>query len=144
MPLMGLLVVALHIFCAVHAYRRGRGSQRIWIIIVFPVVGCLIYFFVEIFPLHHVERQAVGLSHKLIRAVDPGRDMRLLIDDATACGSVNNKIALAEECVRSGFYDDAIMLYSSRRDSIYRSDPALMHGLAIAFFAKEKFAFAKE
>ena len=144
MPLIGLLVVLLQIYCAVHAYRRGRGSQWLWIIIVFPVIGCLIYLFAEVFPLHHVERQAVGLSRKLIRAVDPGREMRLRIDDVAACGSVNNRIALAEECVRSGFYVDAIKLYSSCLDSIYRDDPMLMYGLAIAFFAKEEFGFARE
>jgi hypothetical protein len=144
MPLIGLLVVALQIYCAVHAYRRGRGSQWIWIIIALPVVGCLIYLFAEIFPLHHVERHAAGLSRTLMRAVDPGRVMRLRIDDAAACGSVNNKIALAEECVRSGFYDDAIKLYSTCLDSIYRDDSMLMYGLAIAFFAKEEFGFAKE
>ena len=47
--LYGLLAIIQFSF-AFHALRTGRGGIWITVIIVFPVVGCLAYYFMEVFP----------------------------------------------------------------------------------------------
>jgi hypothetical protein len=46
------------------------------------------------------------------------------------CGSVDNKAALAEECLARGFSHEAIKLYRSCLTGVHANDPALLFGLA--------------
>lgn len=69
----------------------------------------------------------------MVKVADPGRDYRLAKRNAELVGSVDSKRALAEECIRSGRFGDAIELYESAMEGpLGGSDPALLKGLARA------------
>ena len=47
MPILGFLHIAVAIFFAVHAVRSGRNMYWIMILILFPFLGSVVYFFAE-------------------------------------------------------------------------------------------------
>ena len=144
MPILGVLILLIQVGFAYHAVKSGRELYWIVIIMMFPVVGCLVYFFLAIYPTLGIERQARKLSDGIAKAIDPSREMKARIDDVAACGSLNNKMLLAEECLNMGFYDDAIKLYSGCMDGPYANDPLLQMGLASSHFHKGEFPSARQ
>jgi hypothetical protein len=144
MPFLGVLVLLIQVGFAVHAIRNGRELYWVVIIIMFPMIGCLVYFFVAVYPTLGIERHARKLSDGIAKAIDPSRAMRARIDDVAACGSLNNKMLLAEECLNRGFYDDAIKLCAGCMEGAYATDPLLMMRLAHAQFCKGDAVAARE
>ncbi len=138
MPLLGALLMIIDLTFAIHVYRTGRPLWWIAIIFGFPVLGSLAYFLMEVFPTlgatTHVKR--------VIKVIDPGADMRSRLNEVETCGSMSNKTALADECINSGLFDDAINLYSSCMTGPYQDDPVLEFGMAEALFYKRDFGKA--
>jgi hypothetical protein len=143
MPLVGLIHVLIGFTFAYHVLKTGRPYWWLFIIFGFPVAGPLLYFFIELWPALGMDRTVRAASQHLAKIVDPGRDMRERIDDVATCGSVDNKIALAQECIANGFYDDAIKLYQGCMTSIYKDDPLLLYGLAVSYFQKGSYVEAR-
>jgi hypothetical protein len=143
MPFIGLIHLLIGFIFAWHVLKSGRPYWWLFIIFGFPVAGPVLYFFVELWPELGMDRGVRAASQRLTRIVDPGREMRERIDDVATCGSVDNKIALAQECINSGFYDDAIKLYQGCMTSIYKDEPLLQYGLAVSYFQKQSYAEAR-
>ena len=143
MPILAFLEIALQIFFAVHAVRTGR-DRWLWLIIVFPLVGGLVYFFVEFLPdlRHQPVTQKAGSS--LFKLLDPGRELRHLRDQLARTDSINNRKALADGYVRAGLFKDAIDLYQTCLRGTYVDDPGIMEGLSLAHFFQEDFIGAKK
>ncbi len=144
MPVLVVLNYLVAITFAVHAVRNRQQMYWVFILLMFPVLGSLVYFFYAIFPTLGVERHAVSMGRSLLKAVDPDRDMRVRIDEVALCGSMENKIALAEECMNRAFYHDAAKLYHDAMSGMYANDPLLGHGLGTALFALENYTEAKD
>ena len=69
----------------------------------------------------------------MVKVTDPGRDYRVAKRNVDLVGSVDSKRALAEECIRTGRFGDAIELYeSAMQGPLGASDPALLKGLGRA------------
>ena len=47
MPLLGLVVLIIQICFAYHALKSGRPYWWLFVIMAFPVVGCLLYYFID-------------------------------------------------------------------------------------------------
>jgi len=132
MPLLAALSLAIQLFFIVHAYRSGAPRYWIFVIFAFPVAGCLAYYFFEVFPKSREARSARKAVRGIVKALDPDRDLRARVEEVRTCGSVDNRMALAEECIVSGLYGDAIRLYESCREGPYANDPQILYGLARA------------
>lgn len=143
MPLLGLLSLLIQVYFAIHAYNTGRQGW-IYIIILFPGVGSLIYFLAEFLPdfvKSHTGRQA---AKNFWGIVDPGRELRYLRNQAEMADSVKNRKALAEGCISAGLFEEAISLYQSCLEGMYADDPSIQEGLCLAYFLKGDFDTAKE
>jgi hypothetical protein len=135
-----IVLLGFDILCAVHVVKTRRPLYWVFIIFVVPGFGALVYFIAEMLPdlLHSREaRQAVQGARK---AMDPERDYRALADQFDTADTVANRQALAEECLRLGKTEQAITLYQGALAGIHKTDPALMHALARAYFAAGDFA----
>ncbi len=144
MPLLGLLSLIIQIFFAVHAVKTGRDRYWLFIIIFFPGIGSLVYFFAEFLPEMRagaVFRQAGSTLGKL---VDPGRELRQMQEELELNDSVKNRLALAKAYVDAGMFDEAIAMYESCMQGIHTDDPPAMEGLCCAYFFKGDYAGAKE
>lgn len=133
MPGIIAITVIIQAFFIYHIIRNNRPYWWAFVILSAPILGCVIYYFVEIFPHSNEHRAARRTGRNLLRALNPDAVMRKRIEETEICGSVANKSALAEECLAAGFAADAIRLYQSSLISAHANDPVLMFGLARAY-----------
>jgi hypothetical protein len=136
MTFAALFTILIQVGFAVHVVRTGRNAMWLWIIIFVPLVGCLVYFIAEILPEAGRSQAVHRAKSHLVNAVDPGRELRRRREALEATGTVENRVALADECVEARMYDEAITLYRECLVGIHKDDPAILIGLARAQFEK--------
>ena len=132
MPLVLALNVFVQLFFVVHAYRSGAPRYWVFVILAFPVAGCLAYYFLEVFPRSREAVSARRAARSLARTFDPHKALRARMDQLEVCGSIDNRVALAEECLAAGLPAEAVTLYRSTLAGAYEGDPHLRFGLARA------------
>lgn len=132
MPLIGAVVVAIQFCFAYHALKTGRPYWWIFVIMAFPVMGCVIYYFVEVFPGSREARRANKAARAIARALHPDAELGKRVEELEICGSVDNKLALAAECLNQRMYAEAVRLYESCLQGAYAKDGAILFGLARA------------
>lgn len=132
MPLLAGLTLAIQFCFAYHALKTGRPYWWLFIIMAFPVMGCVIYYFVEVFPGSREQRTAHKTARKLAKALQPDADLKRRAEELEICGSVENRMALAEECMNQRMHGEAVRLYESCLTGAFRSDGAILFGLARA------------
>jgi hypothetical protein len=134
------LQLAINIFCCHHVWKTGRPYYWMFIIIGFPVFGALAYVFFEIVPSGGADKHL----KRVIKHFSPGADYKARLDEVERCGSLANKMSLADECINTGQFDDAIKLYRSVMVGHYAEDLSVMYGLGTAYFYKRDAAQAIE
>ena len=122
------------VLCVVHAIRNGNVWPWIYIIVLLPGIGSIIYFFMEIVPEMTRSRQAARLQSNIRQMADPHRSLREAHRAAEMVGSVDAKRALAEEYVARGNYAGAVEIYRDAAQGQFKDDPAVLLGLARAQF----------
>jgi hypothetical protein len=131
----GVLHIAVAIFFAVHAVRNGRANYWLFILLGFPFLGSVVYFFAEYLPeVRHsrVARQAVGAVAAI---VDPGRALREAQFDFDRTPSADNRARLAEALLEAGQAKEALAHYRASLSGHHAKDAKLRIGLARAALA---------
>lgn len=144
MPLLVALNVLVQLAFVVHVYRSGAPRYWVFVILAFPVLGCLAYFALEVFP---GSRQATGArraARRVAKALDPDKGLRAKVANLEVCGSIDNRTALAEECLAAGMPEEAATLYASCLAGAYENDPHLRFGLARALVDQRAWEHAAE
>jgi hypothetical protein len=132
MPILASLPVILDLLCIIHVYRTGRPQWWYLVIIMFPMLGALAYLFLEVLP----KAGGTRVVKRVIKAIDPGVDLKSRIREVERCGSAANKAALADELINVGQFDDAIELFQSCLVGLHADQPSMIFGLAEAYFYK--------
>ena len=135
MPALGLLILGAQVLCVIHVVRTGRPYWWIFLIVMVPLVGILVYLIVEMLPGvlgSRGTRQAVAGAAKVF---DPGRGLRQAQRQLQISPSAQNKAVLANELLLAGQPGSSAALYREALTGIHETDPALMLGLARALFA---------
>lgn len=132
MPLLLALNVLVQVLFVVHACRSGAPRYWVFVIVAFPVAGCLAYVALEVFPRSREATGARRAVQRVARAFDPDKGLREKVAELERCGSIDNRMALAEECLAAGMAADAAKLYRSCLAGAYENDPHLHFGLARA------------
>jgi hypothetical protein len=138
--ILSLLVQAALI---VHVIKTGRNQLWIWAIALLPGIGSLAYVAAEVLPALFGGRTARRAKAGVQRMLDPDRDLRRASAEVEISGNVDARRRLGEELFERGQYDQAIDVYRGGLRGIFEHDPALLHGLARAQFAKQDFAAAR-
>lgn len=139
MPILGGIVLLIQLCFAYHALKSGRAYWWLFVIMAFPVMGCVLYYFIEIFPTSRESRSAERAVRAISKALDPDKNLRARVADVEACGSVENRVLLARECIEHGMHEDAAALYRSCLSGVHESDPDIRYGLAKALLLSGKF-----
>ena len=116
MDIAGLVILLVQIGIAVHALRSGRPLWWLAVILFFPLLGALIYFLVEILPEMRASRGIRRFGSDIVKTVVPNAALHSRAEELAVCGSVQNKLALAQECTARGHFDEAIKLYESAQE----------------------------
>ena len=139
---MGLIVaeVLLQIACAYHAYRNGNAQPWLFIILLFPLVGSIVYIVAVVLPGFRHTSQAQQVATGVRKLIDPDRDLRERLQEADLVDSADAKRGLAEELMRRGDFPAAVRLLEGAATGIHADDPALLYVLARARFGAMDFA----
>ena len=144
MPALAALVFGLQLLCLAHVIRTGRRCHWLVIIMALPLAGCLAYLLIEILPDLRHSRAARQAVRDVGAVIDPERGLREATQRLAEADTVENRAALAEECLRRGRPADAERLFQSCLTGVHATDQAFMLGLARAQFALEDHAGACE
>jgi hypothetical protein len=129
-----ILTAIIQFSFAFHALKTGRDQKWIWIIILAPVVGCLAYYFMEVFPHSREERQLRKRIHDIAKTLNPDGELKRRTEDVTDTASVENRAKLADECLEKGMFDEAIRLYEGCLEGPHKDDPRILFACARAYF----------
>ena len=128
---------------AVHAYRTGR-ERWMYLIILVPVIGSVIYVFAEVLPELRYTPAGRRAASRMAGMIAPSDNMTRLRERLAVLDSVENRQLLARECVNAAEFDEAIELYTSCLKGIYKDDPQLMLELANANYLDGRYSDAKD
>jgi hypothetical protein len=142
---MPLIILTLIVECCFiyHVFKTGRPAWWAYVILGAPVVGCVAYYFLEIFPGSREHLAANRAARDIARALNPAKELKRCLDAVEIAPTVQNKVALARECLRVGHTQEAIVLYRETRNGAHADDPDLALGLAVAYVAAGDFAQAR-
>jgi hypothetical protein len=147
MPILGAVALLIQLCFAYHALKTGRAWWWIGIIMGFPVMGCVLYYFIEVFPNTREARKAERAVDLIARSFDPDKSLRQHIANFEDRGTVENRVHLARACMRRRMYRQAAELYRSCLTGVHENDPDIRYGLAHALLAgaevKEAYATAQ-
>ena len=143
MPIVIILTVVIQAFFIFHVFRTGRPYWWAFIILSFPIAGCLIYYFVEIFPSSPEHLSARKTVRRIAKELRPDADLARRAAELEVCGSIDNKLDLALECERSIMYEEAANLYRSCLSGMYANDPKILFALARALLLGDQHAKAR-
>lgn len=136
--MIGSFLVSLAM--AWHIIRNGKSplwllglAAASFISFLATIAVWIAYLAVAVIPDLLRSNSARRLADNVVNVADPGRAYREKKRNVELVGSVDSKRALAEECIRTGRYADAIELYeSAMQGPLGGSDPALLKGLGRA------------
>jgi len=140
-----LVLMGIIQFCfAFHAVRSGRGAMWVTIILVFPVMGCLAYYFMEVLPGSREQRALRRHVRDIAKALNPDGELKRRSEDVAETASVDNRARLADECLERGMFDEAIRLYEGCLEGPHANDPAILFSCARARFYNGDLRHAEE
>ena len=136
--MIGSFLVSLTI--AYHSIRNGKSP--LWLmglalasfVSIFATMAVWIaYLAFAVIPDLLKSHSARRFADNVVNAADPGRAYREKLRNVELVGSVDSKRALAEECIKTGRFSDAIELYeSAMQGPLGAADPTLLKGLGRA------------
>jgi hypothetical protein len=142
--LLAILMGIIQFSFAFHAMKTGRGTKWILIIIMAPVIGCIAYYFLEVFPHSREERALRRRIHDIAKALNPDAELKRRTEEATTTASVENRCALADECLDKGMFDEAIRLYEGCLEGPHANDARTLFAISRAYFYNNSPRHAEE
>lgn len=131
-----ILSIAIQAGLIIHVIKTGRNTIWIWVLALLSLPGAIAYVAVELIPELLRSRTAQRTARGFKKAMNPEADLRRYENEARLTGNVASRQRFAEELVRHGRYDEAIVQYRSALTGLYEHDPNIMLGLAKAQFGK--------
>ncbi len=133
LPLPALLLTYLpSIVCGVHAIRTGRNTMWLWLFIIGPGIGPLIYVIAELVPEWFGGRTANRVRAGLDKALAPDREYRTAkaaLEDTPTAG---NRLRLGHAAMALEKYDEAEAAFREAATGQFADDPAMLMGHAQA------------
>jgi hypothetical protein len=117
--------------------RNGTHNKWMLLIVFAPIVGALVYLFVEVFT----RRTRTGLQKGVAGMLTSNNArIRRLEDNLKFTDTFTNRMLLADAYLASGDIDNAIGLYESSLTGAFDENEHVMKQLIIAYFSKGDYA----
>lgn len=103
------IIFVLEIFCLYHAYRNRADHKWFWFIIIFPLLGCILYLYHHFYSRENLKVVTEGVKG----VVNKNYELEKLEKEVKFSDSIRNKTNLAEKYAEMGRTQEAIQLYQS-------------------------------
>jgi hypothetical protein len=133
MPIV-IITAVIQGLTILHVLRTGRDMRWIFLILFLPIVGTLIYVFIEVLPSLNQNLTARRALHRVRATVDPARGVREGTLEYERNRSVDSASRLADELTKAGRFDEAIRICNEARSGLFEDDPKILLSLARAQF----------
>ena len=140
-PFISWVLLALQVLFIFHAITNRRPIFWVFVIFFIPLLGVLIYFFVEVLPGLRVRRVSLEPVVESLRSQESRIKTRR--EQLAELDTLQNRVALAAELTRAERYREAEEVLAPARTGIYRDDPGLLYELAVLAFRQEKYQEAR-
>jgi hypothetical protein len=117
--------------------RNGTHNKWMLLIVFAPIVGALVYLFVEVFTRRTRTGFQDGIAGML---TSNSARIRRLEDNLKFTDTFTNRMLLADAYLASGDIDNAIELYESSLTGAFDENEHVMKQLIIAYFSKGDYA----
>jgi hypothetical protein len=107
----------------------------IWLIIFLPIIGCLTYFFIEVFNKNNVQQVQYGMSNTIY----PAAKIKKLEKQLEFSDTFNNRILLADAYLAAGNNDKAIQIYETSLTGAFEDNEHVLMQLIIAYFQVQRY-----
>jgi len=131
--ILGLLLTYVPaILLCWHCVRTGRDSFWIWIILMAPGLGSVVYIALNIVPEIFGGKTARSVAKAARETLDPHREYREAKQACEDTPTVRNQSRLAAAAMGMGHFAEAEALYRAAAQGVHAEDPVLLLGLANA------------
>lgn len=129
------LIIGLQALCVINSMRQGTLNKWIWLIIFLPVIGCLVYIYMEILSRRSFRAPQINVGG----IINPGGKIKKLEEALRFSDTFNNKIRLADAYLEAGFTERAIELYEGSLTGAFAENEHVMAQLIVAYFEQERY-----
>jgi hypothetical protein len=137
--MLGIILLYLpSLVCGVHAIRSGRGQMWLWVLVIAPGIGPLIYLFAVLIPEWMGGRTARTLGTVAQKALDPERDYRAAKAALEDAETVGNRMRLAQAAAALGRWDEAEAAWAQCVTGQFKDDPVVLLGHANALLELDR------
>ena len=130
-PAFGLSLIFSLLMC-LHVVRNGRELYWIFIILIIPTFGALVYFVLIVLPDLLGGRTARRVASATRVTLDPTRDYRQARTAYDDSPTVANAIRLGQASAGMGRHEEAEALFREAARGVHADDPTLLLGRANA------------
>ena len=124
------LIIALQGFCVYHCYVNRNSYYWIFAILFLPVVGSLLYLFMNVVQKSTLEKA----QKELVKTLNPTKEILDLEKKVKFADTFQNKVALADAYLNNQMFAKAIETYESSRTDMFKDDYYVLSKLQEASF----------
>jgi len=142
MPLY-IISVIIQVLFVLHIVKTKRSTNWIWLVVLLPVAGSIVYFIIEIIPGLVSSRAGRTAKRKMAKVINPNKDMKDAATNFSVVETVDNSVTLAQEFFDRGQFAQARDLYQKCLTGVHNDDPDIMFGIAKSEFGLENYSQTK-
>ncbi|WMW81041.1 hypothetical protein RF679_01870 [Undibacterium cyanobacteriorum] len=142
--LLSIIHILFAIFFAIHAVRNNRELYWVMILILFPMLGSIVYFFAVYLPSSRMPHQVRKATNAAMSALDPGRELREAKQAFDLTPSAQNQMRLAAAYLEAGDAQQAAQLYEGCLQGPFANEKEMLYGAARARLQNGQSAAALE
>jgi hypothetical protein len=110
----------------------------LFLLILAPGIGALVYFFIEVLPSLGQNPAARKALRRAKQAIDPGRGLREGSLNYERSQNVDTAIGLAAELSKAGRHEEAIRVCTEARTGLFEDDPKILLALSKVQFVADR------
>jgi len=130
MSLYWLATIAFQVYCIWHCYKNKGDRFWYFLIIIFPLVGCIAYLVTNVLNKSDVSAAQESIS----KIVNPTANIKKLQARLEFSDTHQNRMNLADAYLAAKMYHEAIELYESTMKGMYSNDLHISMQLMKAYY----------
>ena len=135
MPYLGAGAhIIIAIFFAIHAVRTGQNNYWLFILLAFPFLGSVVYFFAIFLPSSRLQRHARQLASSAVKALDPTREVREAQAAYDYSPTAQHEIRLAQAQLAVGNAQQSLRHFEAAMKGPFATDQDIRWGAAQAAY----------